>query len=171
MLDASRDVPSGITNLLNLTGLSFNTTGTLPFANASTLTSAKTKVNEQYNLNLMQWVQRINQTFFHYKGSLTTQPCTDNVNYIVFSEVQYMQFADKDNFDRFWSGNTKFTKNGRGNNRNVQALNGRTVFQKTTPYKQWFKALSNHYLLPPNSAMGIQGVSLLLLGTAASLLF
>jgi len=85
MLDASRDVPSGITNLLNLTGLSLNTTGTLPFANASTLTSAKTTVNVQYNLNLMQWVERINQTYFHYKGSLTTQPCTDNVNYIVFS--------------------------------------------------------------------------------------
>jgi len=82
-----------------------------------------------------------------------------------------MQFDDKANFQRFWSGNKNFTKNGRGNNRNVQALNGRTVFQKTTTYQQWFATLSNHYMLPADSAMGIQGISMLLLGTAASLLF
>jgi hypothetical protein len=171
MLDASRDVPSGIVNLLNLTGLSFNANGTLPFANVSVPVNNKTSANVQYKLNLMQWVQRINQTYYHYKGSLTTQPCTDNVNYIVFNEVQYIQFAAKSNFQRFWSGNRNFTKNGRGNNRNIQPLNGRTVFQKTTTYEQWFATLTNHYMLPADSAMSIQGLSMLLLASAASLLF
>ena len=52
-----------------------------------------------------------------------------------------MTFEDMANMKRFWSNNRNFTRTGRGNNRETQALNDRTVYQKTVSYDDWFDSL------------------------------
>ena len=95
----------------------------------------------------------MNQTFYHYMGSLTTQPCIEGAAYIVFEEVQYMTFDDYANFKRFWSGNSNFSANDNGNSCNTRPLNGRPVYYSFVSFDEWYASLLNQYMEPSNSAM------------------
>ena len=67
--------------------------------------------------------------YFYYKGSLTTVPCTENVNWIVFKDIKHMSFIQFDKF-RKWieNSNLKYYGTGYGNARGPKKLNGRRVY-------------------------------------------
>ena len=96
---------------------------------------------------LMQYIQRVQRSFYYYNGSFTTPPCTEDVNYIVMAEVQYISFQDMQQFQRFWSGNQYFA-NGNGNNRALQQLNNRSCFFNQYTHDMDLAALTNQYMLP-----------------------
>jgi carbonic anhydrase len=64
---------------------------------------------------------------FHYSGSLTNHPCTEGVFWIVTKEVRSISKAQLEFFTDEWAGDETFS-GGNGNNRLVQARNGRTVY-------------------------------------------
>ena len=82
-----------------------------------------------------------------------------------------MSFNSIKNLKRFWSNNKNFTSTSHGNNRDTQPLNGRTVYQKTVSYNDWFNSLQNHYMLPSDSAIAGYSLALVMIATIASLLF
>ena len=69
------------------------------------------------------------EEYYYYKGSLTTVPCTENVNWIVFKNIRSLSF---DQFDEFkdWIENSdlKYYGTGYGNARGPKRLNGRTIY-------------------------------------------
>ena len=67
--------------------------------------------------------------YYYYKGSLTTVPCTENVNWIVFKNIKYMSF-NKFNKFKNWIENSdmKYYGTGYGNARGPKRLNGRIVY-------------------------------------------
>ena len=127
LFDASKDIESGFLEELELQNINITN---------------PTHVEEQLYVPLMEYVQRIDASFYHYKGSLTTPPCTEGVNFVVLSQVQYITLADKALFNKWWGGNKQFAK-GNGNNRAVQKLNGRTVYYKLVTLEQHEAQLMN----------------------------
>ena len=67
--------------------------------------------------------------FYYYKGSLTTVPCTENVNWIVFKNIKSMSFNQFNKFKN-WVENSdlKYYGRGYGNARGPKRLNGRKVY-------------------------------------------
>lgn len=98
----------------------------------------------------MQYVERMDHSFYLYDGSFTTPPCTEGVKYIVMQEIQYITFADIAIFQRFWGGNPKFA-GGKGNNRAVQPLNGRKIYYNKVTQEERYKVLKNHFMLPDSA--------------------
>ena len=75
--------------------------------------------------------------FYYYKGSLTTVPCTENVNWIVFQNIQNMSYAQFNKFQK-WIINTdmKHYGVGYGNARGPKRLSGRKVYLENFGNKQ-----------------------------------
>jgi len=69
-------------------------------------------------------------TYYAYKGSLTTPPCTESVNWYVLEKPLKITKDQLDIFNSRWKYNPCFA-HGFGNNRPVQPLNGRTVLKST----------------------------------------
>ena len=70
-----------------------------------------------------------NDTFYYYKGSLTTIPCSENVNWIVFKDVKTMSYEQYKNFkDWVEESEPYYYRNGYGNARGPKRLNGRTIY-------------------------------------------
>ena len=64
---------------------------------------------------------------YYYKGSLTTPPCTEDVNWVVVKDIKKMS---KTQFDKFKTYVISLNNNySRGNNRNTFDLNGRKVYK------------------------------------------
>jgi carbonic anhydrase len=70
-----------------------------------------------------------NDEFYYYKGGLTTVPCTENVNWIVFKDIKHMSFAQFDKF-RKWieSSDAKYYGRGYGNARGPKNLSNRQIY-------------------------------------------
>ena len=70
-----------------------------------------------------------NDPFYYYKGSLTTVPCTENVNWIVFRDIRTMSFQQFKKF-RDWieTSNDEFYGNGYGNARGPKRLSERQIY-------------------------------------------
>ena len=74
-------------------------------------------------------INKPGQGFYHYKGSLTTPPCSEIVNWYVLEEVLFMDEEDYQPFyEHFYE--TAFS-NGNGNFRKLQNPNGREVCHMT----------------------------------------
>ena len=69
--------------------------------------------------------------FNTYFGSLTTPPCTESVKFFILDTMLDISDAQLKVFNDLFKSNNAFA-NGNGNNRVVQALNGRTVNYITT---------------------------------------
>ena len=89
-----------------------------------------------------------NDAFYYYKGSLTTVPCTENVNWIVFKDIKSMSFEQFNKFKNWVEkSNIAYYGVGYGNARGPKRLNGRKIYvenfkeQMATDGKYWFCAL------------------------------
>ena len=63
---------------------------------------------------------------FNYPGSLTTPPCAECVEWLLLKDTVKIPEYQVKLFTRLWADNVNFA-GGKGNNREVQDLNGRTV--------------------------------------------
>jgi carbonic anhydrase len=63
---------------------------------------------------------------YNYQGSLSFPPCTENIEWFVFKNSIKVTSAELDIMMNYWKINTS-TGVFEGNNRNVQALNGRKI--------------------------------------------
>jgi carbonic anhydrase len=80
---------------------------------------------EVKNVNVKDIVK--NEDVYYYKGSLTTPPCTEDVNWVVVKDIKKMS---KTQFDKFKTYVISLNNNySRGNNRNTFDLNGRKVYK------------------------------------------
>jgi carbonic anhydrase len=64
---------------------------------------------------------------FVYLGSLTYPPCTETVLWVINEHTQKISYEQVKFFSNKWENNQAFAQ-GRGNNRSVQLLNNRVVF-------------------------------------------
>ena len=88
LFDASKDLTSPFLDKLGLTSIpQWNTTNPKGGTFGSSLKPP-----------LMEYVERMGQSFYHYTGSFTTPPCTEGVKFLVMSEVQYITLADMATF-------------------------------------------------------------------------
>ena len=70
-----------------------------------------------------------NDTFYYYKGSLTTEPCDETVNWIVFKDIKAMSYQQYEDFKKWVEGsNPKYYGAGYGNARGPKPLNKRSIF-------------------------------------------
>ena len=70
-----------------------------------------------------------NDAFYYYKGSLTTIPCTENVNWIVFKDIKIMSFEQFNKFKNWVEkSNMDYYGVGYGNARGPKSLNGRKIY-------------------------------------------
>ena len=70
-----------------------------------------------------------NDAFYYYKGSLTTIPCTENVNWIVFKDIKSMSFEQFYKFENWVEkSNMDYYGVGYGNARGPKRLNGRKIY-------------------------------------------
>ena len=79
------------------------------------------------------------QDKYHYLGSLTTPPWTENVNWFVFKNTIKITTAQLEEFSRIWKENEEFA-GGKGNNRPPQSLNGRSVYLITRDTEMLIKS-------------------------------
>ena len=88
-------------------------------------------LSEQKTISNASFLELISQNdpFYYYKGSLTTVPCTENVNWIVFRNIRTMSFQQFKKF-RDWieSTNGTYYATGYGNARGPKRLNGREIY-------------------------------------------
>ena len=75
-------------------------------------------ISEKYLINLQALLPQ-NQMAFHYDGSLTTPPCTEEVKWIVFEQPIEMSKEQVQTFQQFFSDNR----------RPVQPLNEREIIK------------------------------------------
>ena len=80
------------------------------------------------NANLKELISEDEQ-FYYYKGGLTTEPCTENVNWIVYKDVKHMSFNQFNSFSKWIeNSNPEYYGTGYGNARGIKNLNGRKVY-------------------------------------------
>ena len=85
----------------------------------------ETKIKSASILNLINK----DDTFYYYKGSLTTVPCTENVNWIVFKDVRSMSYNQFKKFKEWVeSSNSTSYGVGYGNARGPKRLSNRKIY-------------------------------------------
>ena len=82
--------------------------------------------------------------FYHYTGSFTTPPCTEGVQFYIMKQIQPLTEAQLENIKKYTEDytphedneepeNTANPDNAAGNNRAIQDLNGRTIYESVDP--------------------------------------
>jgi len=102
---------------------------------------------EEKKINGASILDLINKqdAFYYYKGSLTTVPCTENVNWIVFKDIKRMSFEQFNEFKNWVEkSNMNYYGRGYGNARGPKRLNGRKIYAENfkeelaSNSKYWF---------------------------------
>lgn len=75
--------------------------------------------------NLFSYRNSLNH-YYKYVGSITTPPCSEDVTWYVWTQIQEININQLSWFSDRWANNADFA-NGRGNNRNIQDSNERSV--------------------------------------------
>ena len=89
----------------------------------------ETLKKKDYYLNFHDLLSKIlmpNPKFFHYKGSLTTPPCTETVNWFVHHQAVHVLYEDLEPFFARWINDESFS-NGKGNCRHCFHSKGREI--------------------------------------------
>ena len=105
------------------------------------------KLSEREEINDASIFDLINKddTFYYYKGSLTTVLCTENVNWIVFKDIRSMSYEQYYKFKKWVENSNKdFYGNGYGNARGPKGLNGRKIYLEN--YKDDSPSNGNSFL-------------------------
>ena len=105
------------------------------------------KLSEREEINDASIFDLINKddTFYYYKGSLTTVLCTENVNWIVFKDIRSMSYEQYYKFKNWVENSNKdFYGNGYGNARGPKGLNGRKIYLEN--YKDDSPSNGNSFL-------------------------
>ena len=105
------------------------------------------KLSEREEINDASIFDLINKddTFYYYKGSLTTVLCTENVNWIVFKDIRSMSYEQYYKFKKWVENSNKdFYGNGYGNTRGPKGLNGRKIYLEN--YKDDSPSNGNSFL-------------------------
>ena len=85
---------------------------------------------DEVNVNVASFLSNIDfSEYWNYPGSLTTPPCTEGIKWTVIKDVQPISEAQLQKFTSLWADNPDWA-NGKGNNREVQPLNSRTLYYK-----------------------------------------
>jgi carbonic anhydrase len=79
-----------------------------------------------YTINLMSIMTQDDEYFF-YKGSLNKPTCDEDVLWFVFESQAWVSLSQMENFKKLWIEDERFS-GGRGNVREIQKTNGRTVY-------------------------------------------
>ena len=102
---------------------------------------------EEKKINDASIVDLINKddTFYYYKGSTTTIPCSENTNWIVFKNIRSMSFEQFNKFKNWVeNSNIMYYGTGYGNARGPKKLNGRKIYlenfneETISNSKYWF---------------------------------
>ena len=108
------------------------------------------KLSEREEINDASIFDLINKddTFYYYKGSTTTVPCSENTNWIVFKNIRSMSFEQFNKFKNWVeNSNIMYYGTGYGNARGPKKLNGRKIFlenfneETISNSKYWFSIL------------------------------
>ena len=87
-----------------------------------------TSLNEPLEIALEQMLDVVDMSeYWSYEGSLTTPPCSEGIRWSVIKQVQPISQSQLDNVTRRLAGDSHFAE-GKGNNRQVQPLNDRTLY-------------------------------------------
>ena len=142
----------------NVTTNSTNSTNTTN-TTANTTTSVVTTTIPFYSVNdddgkglkiaIRDYMANMLQSFYYYKGSTTSPPCTEDMSWILFDQIQYMSYEQKDVFDKLWLKNKDFA-NGRGNNRKIQT-NENPIYYKEVTMEERRETLYNRIMLPDSA--------------------
>ena len=87
--------------------------------------------HKDFSVNLGEILQNSllkNMEFMHYKGSLTTPPCTESVNWFVHPKVFKLKREDLAPFFEKWC-REDFSPHRKGNSRPCCPLNGRSIYK------------------------------------------
>lgn len=111
----------------------------------------KINLGEEKKINDASILDLINKkdSFYYYKGSLTTIPCTENVNWIIFKDIKNMSYQQFIKFKNWIeNSNLKYYGVGYGNARGPKRLNGRKIYLENydrdninSTGKYWFSIL------------------------------
>lgn len=77
------------------------------------------------NVRLSHFLPKLDETFYYYKGSLTTPPCTESVTWIIFPQLLTVSKAQLDAFQLLDSKENHHLGN---TYRKEQPLNGRKLY-------------------------------------------
>lgn len=102
--------------------------------------------------------------FWSFDGSLTTPPCTEGIRWTVLKEVQPISDAQLQKFTQLWADNTAFAA-GKGNNREVQPLNDRTLYSAGGPAPKG----RNAALITTSVLLGVSTVTLIVVSVVCGI--
>ncbi|CAG9326998.1 unnamed protein product [Blepharisma stoltei] len=75
--------------------------------------------------NAFESIEKI-YNFYFYEGSYTVPPCTEDIGWLIWPQIQKMDKPQHDFFSSQWQNNTDFAE-GNGNNREIQAPGSRII--------------------------------------------
>ena len=68
-----------------------------------------------------------NKLFYHYKGSLTTPPCTENVDWFILNNILYLDKIQLSYYTKLLNNNPLLKTNHYHNNRHIKPINNRNI--------------------------------------------
>ena len=92
------------------------------------------KINEQEEIEYADFSDIVmkSKPFYYYKGGLTIPPCSSNVHWIVFKDIQNMSYEQFEKIKRWIEGSNKFYySKGYGNARGIKPLNQRKIYYES----------------------------------------
>lgn len=83
------------------------------------------QLEKECELNLQKLIDSMPKGVYHYQGSLTTPPCTEVVNWFVYKTPLPMSKKQVKDLAHIWEDEME----GCHDNRDIQPLNGRTIYK------------------------------------------